>query len=69
MTMFEIVDVLHLSSGIYLVIQHGNQRKVLFYGEQIMNAIAQCKQCKVIYKFTIIDDKIPPCPKCKGEIK
>lgn len=32
-----------------------------------MTGIAQCKKCKNIYKFPIIDDKIPLCPKCNSD--
>lgn len=33
-----------------------------------MTGFAQCKKCKTIYKFPIVDDTIPPCPNC-GEKK
>lgn len=29
-----------------------------------MTGFTQCKECKTIYKFPIVDDTIPPCPKC-----
>lgn len=29
-----------------------------------MTGFAQCKECKNIYKFPIVDDSIPPCPLC-----
>jgi RNA polymerase subunit RPABC4/transcription elongation factor Spt4 len=32
-----------------------------------MTSFAQCKKCKTIYKFPVIDDKIPPCPNCGGK--
>ncbi len=32
-----------------------------------MTAFVQCKKCKIIYKFPIIDDKVPPCPKCSSK--
>jgi RNA polymerase subunit RPABC4/transcription elongation factor Spt4 len=32
-----------------------------------MTGIAQCKKCKTIYKFPIINDKIPLCPNCGGK--
>lgn len=32
-----------------------------------MTGVAQCKKCKQIYKFPIVDDNISPCPSCGGE--
>ena len=34
-----------------------------------MTAFAQCKECKNIYKFPVIDDSIPPCPKCGAKCR
>lgn len=32
-----------------------------------MTGFAQCKKCKNIYKFPIVDNTIPPCPNCGEE--
>lgn len=29
-----------------------------------MTGFAQCRECMNIYKFPIVDDSVPPCPKC-----
>lgn len=34
-----------------------------------MTGIAQCSKCKVIYKFPIVDDNVPPCPTCGSKGK
>lgn len=30
-----------------------------------MNGLAECKKCKTLYKFVMVDGIIPPCPACK----